>query len=58
MVFMLCLTGKAQRFANCKICASPCACCHSVCTLKKKNNKLFHYLARKVGERVMAAIPS
>lgn len=36
MVFMLCLTGKTQRFANCKVCASLCACCHSVCTLKKK----------------------
>lgn len=41
MVIMFCLTGKAQRFANCKICA-PRRAAVTLCALSKnkKNNKI------------------
>lgn len=35
MVIMFCRTGKAQRFANCKICA-PLRAAVTLCALSKK----------------------
>lgn len=53
MVIVFCLTGKAQRFANCKICASLRLLFYAVFDLK-----MFHYLAQKFGDRRRAVIPS
>lgn len=43
MVIVFCLTGKAQRFANCKICASLRLLFYGMLDLK-----MFHYLAKSL----------